>query len=85
MEVLFEKIRGSCWVDRGSQHGFFDGRGGGLIEHEKKERKRERVGFENNSTPTCSACRISLTTCLEFIELFYIFTFIVHSLLYTVT
>jgi hypothetical protein len=58
MEVLFEKIRGSCWVDRGSQHGFFNGRGGGLIENEKKERKRERekerkrerVGFENNST-----------------------------------
>ena len=42
MEVLFEKIRGSCWVDRGSQHGFFNGRGGGLIENEKKERKRER-------------------------------------------
>ena len=56
MEVLFEKIRGSCWVDRGSQHGFFNGRGGGLIENEKKERKRERVGFENNST---GACRIS--------------------------
>jgi len=39
MEVLFEKIRGSCWIDRGSQHGFFDGRGGRLIENEKKERK----------------------------------------------